>query len=101
MRPDLGCSITRQTNTIHPEPGNIGFLIWRFRNAERFETAQAKALIITDDQTTCLRHGIQHIEIKCSRASNPQGFALVGGNFGSYAGEFMVPLFPTNRLALV
>ena len=101
MRLDLGCSITRQTNTIHPEPGNIGFLVWRFRNAERFETTQAKALIITADQTICLRHGIQHFENVCSSASNPQGFALGGGNFGSYAGEFMVPLFPTTRLALV
>ena len=101
MRPDLVCSITRQANTIHPEPGNTGFLIWRFRNAEQFETAQAKAPINTADQTTCLRHGILCFENECSRASNPQGFALVGGNFGSYAGEFMVPLFPTNRLALV
>ena len=101
MRPDLVCSITRQTNTIHPDPGNTGFLIWRFRNAEQFETAQAKAPMITANQTTCLRHGIQHIENQCSRASNPQGFARVGGNFGSYVGEFMVPIFPTTRHALV
>jgi len=101
MRPDLVCSITRQINTIHPEPGNTGFLILWFRNTERFETTQGKALILTADQTICLRHGIQHFENECSRASNPQGFALVGGNFESYAGEFMVPLFPTTRHALV